>query len=141
MGFDLSTKTATIVDSGDQSWSATNVGTIGEAIASILSRPHDTANKILNISSFTTSQNEVLRLLESESGQKWQVTHLRSTDLEDLSLEKEREGNPWFFVFLLQRHSFSDGANASLREEDSANSFLGLQKEDIGSTVRKALGL
>lgn len=58
-----------------------------------------------------------------------------------MSLEKEREGNPWFFVFLPQRHSFSDGANASLREEDSVNSFLGLQKEDIGTTVRKALGL
>lgn len=45
LGIDLVAKKATIVDSGDEPFSATNLDPIGKAVASILKKPEDTANK------------------------------------------------------------------------------------------------
>lgn len=44
-GFDPTSHTATIWDSGNPQFSATNVATIGEFVAKVLAKPEATANK------------------------------------------------------------------------------------------------
>lgn len=141
LGFDLLNNTATIIDSGNQPFSATNVATVGQAVASLLSHPTETANKFLSVSSVTTTQNEVLKLLEAESRQKWQVEHMSSNDLEKLGDRRKAEGDFSYFMLYLRHFFFSDGSCGFVKEGDSANWLLGLEKEDIRSTIQKDLGL
>lgn len=48
LGIDLTAKKATIVDSGNESFSTTNLALIGQAVTSILKKPDETANKYLS---------------------------------------------------------------------------------------------
>ena len=48
LGIDLSAKRATIVDSGDEPFSTTNLDLIGQAVASILKKPDETKNQYLS---------------------------------------------------------------------------------------------
>lgn len=48
LGIDLAAKKATIVDSGDEPFSATNLDDIGKAVVSILKKSEETANKYLS---------------------------------------------------------------------------------------------
>ncbi|KAH7057029.1 hypothetical protein B0J12DRAFT_774613 [Macrophomina phaseolina] len=139
LGFDLLNHKATIVASGNQPFSTTNLQTVGQTIASILTHPDETANKLISVSSFTTTQNEILQLLEAESGQKWQVERISSDDLDKLGDQKKSKGDFSYFMFYLRHYFFSDGSIGFLKEEDSANELLGLDKEDIRDTIRKEL--
>lgn len=117
------------------------MATVGQAVASLLSHPTETANKFLSVSSVTTTQNEVLKLLEAESRQKWQVEHMSSNDLEKLGDRRKAEGDFSYFMLYLRHFFFSDGSCGFVKEGDSANWLLGLEKEDIRSTIQKDLGL
>jgi hypothetical protein len=48
LGIDLAANGATIVDSGDEPFSTTNLDLIGQAVASILKKPEETANQYLS---------------------------------------------------------------------------------------------
>ena len=48
LGIDLAAKKATIVDSGDERFSTTNLALIGQAVAGILKKPEETKNKYLS---------------------------------------------------------------------------------------------
>ncbi|EKG11856.1 hypothetical protein MPH_11352 [Macrophomina phaseolina MS6] len=139
LGFDLLNHKATIVASGNQPFSTTNLQAVGQTIASILTHPDETANKFISVSSFTTTQNEILQLLEAESGQKWQVERISSDDLDKLGDQKKGKGDFSYFMFYLRHYFFPDGSTGFLKEEDSANELLGLDKEDMRDTIRKEL--
>lgn len=48
LGIDLGARKATIVDSGDEPFSTTNLALIGQAVAGILKKPEETENKYLS---------------------------------------------------------------------------------------------
>lgn len=73
LGFNMANHEATIVDSGKEPFSATNLATLGQAAAAILHHPKETANRTVKVSSFTTTQNGVLELLEVKSAAKWKI--------------------------------------------------------------------
>ena len=54
-------------------YSANTLRQIARGLAKACQRPEETANKVIHIASFTTSNNEVLAALESASGKKWEV--------------------------------------------------------------------
>ncbi|KAG0648086.1 Bifunctional pinoresinol-lariciresinol reductase 2 [Hyphodiscus hymeniophilus] len=137
LGFSLREKTAIIFDSGNEPFNGTNVGTIGLAIASILQHPAKTANRYLNIASFTTTQNTLLKILEEETGEEWTVTHLKTDDSFKSAEEKLAKGDYSAFGDYLKPHLYGDGkghANVPL-----ANEELGLPKEDLRETIKMAL--
>ncbi|KAH7050314.1 hypothetical protein B0J12DRAFT_753879 [Macrophomina phaseolina] len=141
LGFDLKTRTATIIDSGNEAFSTTNLATIGQAVASILHHPEQTANRMVKISSFKTTQNEVLQLLQAESGEKWQVKNTTGQDVENIGDSLQQSGNPLCFVLYLQRYTFSDGGNTVWKDDENDNKLLELkQDEDIRETIRRVLG-
>lgn len=130
-GFNKVTKSVTIYDSGNQAFQTSNVGFISRAVAAVLSRPEQTANKYLEVGSFNITHNEVLRIITEVTGEKWNVEHVNSTELEKAglaSLEKGDTGNA--FLPLLISHTFGDGNGHALKPEDSDNALLGLKEED-----------
>ena len=63
------------MDSGNQSFYACDMATIGLAVVGVLQRPAETANEYLTIASHRSTQNEVLQELERKTGSSWSVTN------------------------------------------------------------------
>jgi hypothetical protein len=73
LGYDLSTNTARIWDSGNARYSCNTLRQIARGLVKALEHPEDTANRAIFIASFTTTNNEVLAALENASRKKWTV--------------------------------------------------------------------
>ncbi|KAL7907436.1 hypothetical protein GGI35DRAFT_487146 [Trichoderma velutinum] len=93
LGINAKDKTGTIVDSGNKPYAATHVSFIGEAVAAILKKPEETANKYLTVFSFATTQNEVLKIFEEESGSKFQIAHVKGSDLIKAATDSVAKGD------------------------------------------------
>ncbi|KKY15332.1 putativelike family protein [Phaeomoniella chlamydospora] len=139
LGFNKANKTFNVVDSGNESYSVSSLPFIGRAVASILTHPEKTANQYLLISGFTTTQNQLLKLVEEESGEKWTVQNIRSADLDKTGFEKLSKGDFSAFVNFLQAYVHADGAGLAVKDEESANKVLGLESEDPRPFIKKWL--
>lgn len=137
-GFNLKNQTCTLFDSGNEPFSGTNLAFIGKCVAASLKKPEETANKFLTVASFTTTQNEVLRVIEEETGSKFAITNVKTSHLEKIGEEKAARNDPTAFVELLLQYVFADGANQAVAE-NSATTVLGLQEESLRTTVKAAI--
>ncbi|RYO93749.1 hypothetical protein DL766_002988 [Monosporascus sp. MC13-8B] len=135
-GFNKSTKTATIYDSGNEAVQASNLRFIGRAVAAILANEDKTANKYLSVGSPNFSQNEVLKIVERETGEKWEVQKASTADEGKIGLEKLSKGDYSAFSNLLKERIFKDGAGLAAKGDSSANGLLGLQEESLEDTIK-----
>ena len=102
-----------------------------------MQHPTETANQYLNITSYTTTQNTILSILEEETGEKWTVTNAKTGDSFRLAEEKLAKGDYSAFGDYLKPHLFKDGKGHS--GVPLANEELGLPKEDLRATIKAAL--
>lgn len=112
---------------------------ISRAIASILKHPGETANKYLSIASFQPTLNQVLQVVEDETGSKWTVEHVSTQDLEKKGEEKLAKGDFSAFGELLRVYAFRDGQGHPVPADELANNLLGLPEEDLRGSLRKWL--
>jgi putative NADH-flavin reductase len=138
LGYKAADKTVTIVDSGDEPFTGTNLPTIGLAVVSVLQHLPETANKYLDISSFKTTQNEILSIFEHETGSKWTVTKVKSEDVLKEGNEKLAKGDFSSFINFLKALLFADGKGQA-RKTTLSNDLLGLPKEDLKETIKASL--
>ena len=155
MDFDADTRTATIYDSGNARFGATNIGFIGRAVVAVLKAANDasssssssssttpagdksqdkTANRYLEIASLFTTQNEVLAAAQALTpGETWTVTHVSSAEkqveAEALMAKGETYAATLLLLFLWQ---YADGTDHAPDPTDPAfgNTVLGLEMED-----------
>lgn len=138
-GFDPKAKKATIYDSGNEPFQTTNVGLIAKAVASILKHPDETANKYLSVASFQPTLNQILQIVEDETGSKWAVDHVSTQDLQKVGENKLANGDFSAFSELLRVHLYRDGEGHSVPADELANKLLELPEEDLRGTLRKWL--
>ncbi|KAI0380277.1 NAD(P)-binding protein [Hypomontagnella monticulosa] len=138
-GFNKDTKSAVIFDSGNEPVHASNLPFIGKAIAAVLSQPEKTANQYFTIASFNPTQNQILEIVEKETGEKWKVEHASTEEQEKIGLDKLSKGDFSAFPNLLRRHIYADGAGHAVQGADNAIGFLGLEEEDLATTVKEWL--
>jgi hypothetical protein len=137
LGFDPKNKTAKIFDSGNEPYYASNLPFVGKSVAAILMKSEKTANKYLTVASFTITQREVLEILEQETDVKFQITNVKTSDLEKIGDEMLAKGEPGaFFQYALQ-WMFADGANHAVKENDAQ--LLGLDEDDLRATIKRVL--
>ena len=139
LGFNIKEKKATIFDSGNEPFTGTNLPYIGLAVASILKNPASTANKYIEVASFVTTQNEILKAFEEESGSKWTVEKKDTETFAKIADEKLAKGDYSSFGDYLKVYLFTDGKGQSPKESDLANKELGLPKDDLRATVKAVL--
>ncbi|KAI5857407.1 NAD(P)-binding protein [Durotheca rogersii] len=139
IGFDKKSKTATIYDSGNEPVQVSNLSFIGRAIVAILSQPDKSANQYLSIASFNPTQNQILEIVEAETGEKWKVERASTAEEKKIGVEKLSKGDYSAFSNLLRGRLFTDGANLAAKGENSANDLLGLKEEDLTATLREWL--
>ncbi|KAL8300111.1 hypothetical protein RB597_009957 [Gaeumannomyces tritici] len=141
-GLNATTKTARIIDSGNEPFQASTRPFIGRAVAAVLRRADETANKYLLVAGFQPSQNEILSALETLTGAKWTVA--ARADTAALQAEGERKlaaGDHSAFPHLLERWCYGDGVGHPVAPADDAGeALLGLPKEDMGEVLRAWLG-
>jgi hypothetical protein len=113
----LDSKTASVVDSGNERFYASTLAQVGRAVVHILQHPAETANRYLAIASFNLSQNELIKVVEELTGQEYPVTsRANSAELQKVGEEKLAKGDYSAFLELLTVHLHADGAGNALAE-------------------------
>ncbi|KAF4988125.1 hypothetical protein FGRMN_9955 [Fusarium graminum] len=128
-----------LVDSGNEPYSTSTLTFIGDAVAAILKKPEETANKYLNIAGVTTTQNEVLKIVEHITGDKFEVSRVSSADLEKVGDEKIANGDFSAFGDYLEQFLFADGAGHSLVGDNNAIELLGLEEESLEEVIKSVV--
>ncbi|KAI0544808.1 hypothetical protein F4679DRAFT_511334 [Xylaria curta] len=136
IGLDKATKTATIYDSGDEPYQASNLPHIGKAIAAVLKNPEQTVNRYISIASFNPTQNQVLEITEKITGEKWTVNRLPASEQQQIGVEKLSKGDYSAFSNFLRKRVYGDGAGLAVDGPDNALDFLGLKGEDLEESLR-----
>jgi hypothetical protein len=110
MSFNPHSQSATIYDSGNQPYEATNVAQVSHAVTATLVHANKTANQYVYINSFTLTQNKLLAALERASGTKWDVTHSTAKEFGESSLTKLKESESQSPVRMSPVGDYPDGA-------------------------------
>ncbi|KAJ4258090.1 hypothetical protein NW762_008230 [Fusarium torreyae] len=128
-----------LVDSGNEPYSTTTLAFVGDAVAAILKKPDETANKYLDIAGVTTTQNEVLKIAEQVTGDKFEVLHISGAELEKIGDEKIAKKDFSAFGDYLQQFLFADGAGHSLKGDKNAIGLLGLRTENLEEVIERVV--
>jgi len=143
-GFNIAEKTAMLWDGGDIPVSSTTLKTIAQALVTIFSKPDvlkQTANEFIYIASFTATQNEVLKILETSTGEKWKIKHVQAKPVHTAAFKKFAEGDDSLPVIadLVLSSAFSAERLNDFRSVGLWNDKLGLPKEDLEEEIKTAL--
>ena len=133
--------TAQIWDSGDSKFSATNLDTIGLAVARVLAKPAETANRSVYISSFETCLNEILEAEKKATGvNEWKITYVNSDEKVKSALKELKTGSMVAMATLALASEVKSGLHADFATEGLLdNDLLGLPSDTVDSTVARVL--
>lgn len=143
LGINAKAKTGEIIDSGNKPWAATNTYFVGETVAAILKKPEETANKFITAFSFKTTQNEVLNIFEEESGTKFQVSHVKGSELLQAATASVAKGEFKQSIGpFVQYTFFADGVRGPVDLEANDCKLLGIKdKADLRESIKRELSL
>ncbi|OOQ81561.1 NmrA-like family protein [Penicillium brasilianum] len=140
--FDIASRTATIWDGGDKSFTLTNEKSLGQSVVSVLRNLEQTKNKYLYVASVETTQREILTALEKATGTKWTVQET-TTETQLSVAAKKLTGGDFEGAFILVRATVfgnSPGLNANyVKDTELANDILGLKLESVEETVERVV--
>ncbi|KAJ4358957.1 hypothetical protein N0V95_002573 [Ascochyta clinopodiicola] len=136
LGFHVSSKTATIIDSGNAIFSATNLHTIGSAVVKTLENAEATKNKRVYVSEVQTSQNEILAVAEKITGEKWTVKKVGLQDHIAAGNALLQKGDFSGIGHLIQAAVFGDESLSDLKPLGLWNEKLGLKQGSLEDTIK-----
>ncbi|ORX96688.1 isoflavone reductase family protein-like protein CipA [Clohesyomyces aquaticus] len=140
LGFDLSSKTVTLIDEGKGKFTSTNLHQIGLALIKALEKSSETKNTYIFVGSLTTSQAEILPVIEKVSAQKWTVEHVTSKELIQTGGEKLQKNDFSGIADLIKGAAFGGDSLGDSRPAGLWNEKLGLKEESLEETVKAVLG-
>ncbi|KAH6644859.1 hypothetical protein C7974DRAFT_440467 [Boeremia exigua] len=134
--FDVQNKVARVVDRGATAFTGTLLAKVAKAVLAILDRPQETRNRYVYISSFTTTQNEVLAAFERVDGRKWSVVHENSEDILATGRKMVQQGDYGGTMHLV-RYIVTNKAGLGLSPREKLwDERLGLEEDDLEQMVR-----
>lgn len=148
MGFDVTTRSATIYDRGEEYFTGTTLQGIAQAVVGVLERPEETANRFVRVLSIRTCQNELLQAFRDVTaarvggGCMWDVRRSTTEALMERGRRRHRAGEKGWVLELAVAQMFDVGEArnvvASSREE-SDSELLGVAAETAQQVVAKVL--
>jgi hypothetical protein len=138
-GFDLPSKTVTLIDGGTAIFTSTSLSTIGKALITMLDHADETKNQYVFVSSFNVSQKDILDVVEKVDGQKWTVKHDTSEKVIAEGKRKLAAGDFAGIIDLTRGGAFGKQALGDSRPYGLWDDKLGLPKEDIEQAVKNVL--
>lgn len=92
------------------------------------------------ISSFTTTQNEIVRVAEELTGAKFETKRITAAEAEKSADDNLSSGQVYnAFWDYLRQYQFADGADHASKEDESANALLGLEKDNLVDSMKSIL--
>ncbi|ODQ50921.1 NAD(P)-binding protein [Saitoella complicata NRRL Y-17804] len=139
IGFDINAKTAKFIDDGTAVASFTSLRDIGDATVTSLLHPDASKNAFIRVQGFAASQQDILKVLESETNSKWKVTKTPISDVlkrADEALEKKD-----FTTYAVSRiQAVLWGGNGAFEKDEISNQKIGwAPKDDLHAVVKQVL--
>ena len=131
----------TLADAGEGKFSTSTMAHTALALNRSLLSPELTANQVVYISDFATSQSELVSTIEKVSGVSWTRKQVDSVAAVQEYQTKVAEGNGMAVYKLIELGFVSGRYGAWLEESEKLwNDQLGLPKADLEDVVREAVG-
>jgi hypothetical protein len=138
----LVNKKALLIDAGKTRFTTTNGLQVGHALVTILRHATETANQVVSVESFTTTQMEILDSLERVTGATWDRSGTSSTDFraEGFKLFGEGDlingGSKLIGALVFGKDGLEDHTHLGTARW---NNVLNLPEETVDRTVRRVL--
>ncbi|TLS27771.1 hypothetical protein PpBr36_01017 [Pyricularia pennisetigena] len=141
MGFDISTNTAIIYDTGTETFTGTTTQGIAQAVIGVLRNPDETANRVVRVRSVQTCQQELLAAFrDATPGREWTVRHETVASLIERGRAKREEGLPWHLdLAVAQLYEEGQARSVLVSRQDSDNDLVGVRDETVAEVVAKVL--
>jgi len=141
-GIDYEAKKATLFDEGTRKSNATSYASVAQAMVSVLRSPEEYGNKTLYIHDFNITQREMLDIVESEIGTKFETTSMNLEEVGRKSLEALARGerNPQN-IFGGTRWAVWGKEGSGYWDENDDSKRLGLEKKDLRAEIKKKIAM
>ena len=141
LGFDMKWQSVTIHGTGDERFAASSTSWNGKVARAILDHWDKVRDQYVYAAGLITTANECLSALQDSTGQEWTRGN---NDVEDMVREAEQRINRGFpdaGMFLLEKSVLCDESLSAVKpfKDNDAKEVLGLQAEDLGSLVKRAV--
>lgn len=150
-GIDIPSRKAEIYDDGTTAITTTTVPQVGLSVARLLSLPvhppsspslSDYKNKLVYITSFSVTQNDMLAAVQRATGTKspdWTVTHTPVDQFIQEGRDKFAKGDRRGMIGLLYGSTFKRGLGDQFHGREVANEELGLKEEDLDEVTQRVV--
>ncbi|KAL6707382.1 hypothetical protein ACN47E_004161 [Coniothyrium glycines] len=135
--FDPRSRRATLLGAGDERVSFTTMRDVGRLLVAALRTPSALRERVLRVTSFTTTPREALALFEKETQARWEVRVVSLQRLKEYEKEAWEKGDPLATVFTLRR-IWTEGGTLYEKRDNGAVGFEG-QEETLEEYVRRAV--
>lgn len=142
MGFNPSTHSATIYDSGTESFTGTTLQGIGQAVLGVLQNLASTGNRFVKVRSIKTNQKSLLQAFENATGREWEVHRQSSLALRESGQAKFKAGQGGWILELVVAQLYEEGEGRCLLVNDHERGdceMLGVREESVEDIVAKVL--
>ncbi|EEY15094.1 isoflavone reductase family protein [Verticillium alfalfae VaMs.102] len=139
IGFNISTKTAGLIDSGTAVFTSSTLPYISKAIIASLERPDETKNQYVFVGEFNVSQQDILKTLEEVQGEKWSVEHLVSDDMIVSAEKRIAEGDLTAMVDITRAGAMGERGLGDNRPWGLWDEKLGLTRQSLEQAVRESV--
>jgi len=139
-GFNAKDKSVTLFDEGEATFSATTLHKIGLSLVKVLKHAEETRNQYVYVSSFNTSQKELLATAKKITGGEWAVTKMKTIDHIAAGREKLAKGDHSGIPMLIQGAIFQASPELGNNVPKGLwNDILGLEPENFEEVVKAGL--
>ncbi|KAJ5288854.1 hypothetical protein N7478_001884 [Penicillium angulare] len=142
LDFDIPSRTATIWDGGNKSFTLTNEKELQESVVAVLQHPEETCNKSLHVASVETTQIEILSALEEATGSKWKVIEPTTDAQVEEGAKRLSAGDFGGALIALRATIFGNkpGLKGNYAKDTRlANDVLGLKLDSVQATVQRVV--
>jgi uncharacterized protein YbjT (DUF2867 family) len=141
LGLNYANRTITLTDDGKGHFSTTTLANTALALNRILLNPSSSANQIIFLSGFATTQEELVETIERLTGEKWKRESINTAETIP-ALKKAWDSGDAFAGYGLINIGFTKGTYSGHFEPAKKiwNEDLGLPGKELDGVVREALG-
>lgn len=138
-GFDLPSKTVTLIDDGASVFTSTTLEAIGRALVAMLDNAEATKNQYVFISSFHTSQKKIMEAVERVDSQSWITKHATSEEVDANGRSALANGDFTGIKDLTRAAAFGKQGLGDERSKGMWNDRLNLPQEDMDEVVKAVI--
>jgi uncharacterized protein YbjT (DUF2867 family) len=140
LGIDYAGQKFKIWDDGEGYFSCTTLEDTASAVVNALKKSAETANKLLLISNFATTQNELFAAIEELSGKKFERSYVKTDELVADAHKRLANGDIYAAFDTIETGFVTGRYSGHLEEEGPlANDLLGVPKRKLHNVLKDAL--